>query len=290
MSEWLSWLCHQLFHSFLDVLKLFPFLFFAYLLMEFVEHRAKAKTVKMISSCGKLGPLAGALLGIFPQCGFSASAAGLFSGGIVTAGTLAAVFLSTSDEMLAILISHFTPPGAILKILGIKISFALVAGFGLDLVLGAKQKKTPTAVGELCEHDGCQCQKGRILLPALRHALEVALFLMLVTLGLNLLVHRVGEETIGSVLTAVPLLGPVLAALVGLIPNCAASVVLTRLWLEGALSAGAMIGGLLTGSGIGLLVLFRTNRRAKENLLFALYLFLVGALGGILLDAWGLVL
>ncbi len=281
---------HLLLHSLQDVAKLLPFLFLAYLFMEFIEHRAKAKTVKLVSSCGRLGPLAGALLGVFPQCGFSSSAAGLYAGGIITAGTLAAVFLSTSDEMLAILVSNFTPFPVILKILGIKILCALIAGFGLDLALRSAKKKTPSTVEELCEHDGCQCQKGKILLPAVRHTLEVALFLALLTFLLNFAVHLIGEDSLAGFLTAFPLLGPVLAALVGLIPNCASSVVLTQLWLEGALSAGAMIGGLLTGSGIGLLVLFKTNRSVKENCFILLYLLLVGALCGVLLDALGLVL
>lgn len=281
---------HLLLHSLQDALKLLPFLFLAYLLLEFIEHRAKAKTVKLVTSCGKLGPMAGALLGAFPQCGFSASAAGLYAGGLISAGTLCAVFLSTSDEMLAILVSNFTPLPTVAKILGIKILCALIAGFGLDLALRPVRKKTPAATEELCELEGCQCRRGRILFPALRHSLEVAAFIALLTFLLNLAVHLIGEDTLASLLTSYPLLGPVLAALVGLIPNCASSVILTQLWLEGALSAGAMIGGLLTGSGIGLLVLFRTNRAPKENCLILLYLLLVGILCGTVLELFGLAL
>ena len=276
----------------LDLLKLLPFLFLTYLLMEYLEHRASLGTEKLLGASGKAGPLAGALLGVFPQCGFSASAAGLYSGGIISAGTLAAVFLSTSDEMLPILIPRAVGSGGfgvIWKILAVKVLSAVALGFGVDIFLKLTRRKVRKNVSGLCEHEHCHCDKG-ILRSALSHTLKIGAFIAAVTLAMNFAVALIGEDALGSLLTGRPFLGPVLAALVGLIPNCAASVVITELGLSGVLSAGATVGGLMTGSGVGLLVLFRTNRPMKENALFALFLFAAGAICGVLLDLGGFTL
>ncbi len=280
-------LLHLLLHALKDGLSLFPFLFLAYLLTEYLEHRAKERTARIIASCGAWGPLAGAVLGIFPQCGFSAAAAGLFASGVISMGTVAAVFLSTSDEMLPILLVNQIPPSSIGVILLIKLLCAAVAGFALDLALRSLRRGIPAHHGEFCEEHCCCREEHGLLRSALRHSLSVTLWIALITFLLNTAVHLVGEDSIARFLTSFPLLGPLLASLVGLIPNCASSVLLTQLWVEGALSCGAMIGGLLTGSGIGLLVLFRTNRSVKENCFLLLFVYLIGALCGVVMDSFG---
>ena len=269
----------------LDLVRLLPFLFLTYLLMEFLEHRAGNGAEKLLGASGKAGPLAGALLGVFPQCGFSASAAGLYAGGVVSAGTLAAVFVSTSDEMLPLVLASGTP-GVIWRILAVKVASALVLGFGLDLILRLTRRRDHKNLSGLCEHEHCHCDKG-ILRSALSHTLKIGGFVAAVTLAMNFAVAAVGEDALGSLLADRPFLGPVLSALTGLIPNCAASVLITKLGLSGVLSPGATVGGLMTGSGVGLLILFRTNRPMRENVLFALFLFAVGAAGGLLLDTAG---
>ena len=293
MPELIHHLPHILWHCLLHVLRLVPFLFCSYWLMEYVEHKAQSRAGRWMSRVGPWGPLAGALCGLVPQCGFSASAAGLFAGGLISLGTLTAVFLSTSDEMLVILLSNLTPLGTVAKILGLKLGLALLAGFLLDAVFGRMKGRGADhkhSVEHLCHQEGCGCHEKPLWRSALTHTLEVSLFLLAVTLALELVLELVGEAALGTFLTSFPLVGPLLAALVGLIPNCASSVLLTQLWLRGALSAGSLIGGLLTGSGIGLLVLFKTNRPMKDNLFLLLFLFLFGALCGLVLDTLGLIL
>ena len=281
---------HLLLHTLENFLFTLPFLFLAYLLTEYLEHRAKGKTLRLIASCGALGPLAGGLLGLIPQCGFSAAAAGLFSSGVISMGTVAAVFLSTSDEMLPILLANRISPVSIGAILLIKLLCAVAAGFALDLALRSLKKESVHHHGEQCEEHCCCRESHGVLTSALRHSLSVALWIALISLFLDLGVHLLGEEQIAGFLISFPLAGPLLASLVGLIPNCASSVLLTQLWVEGALSCGAMIGGLLTGSGIGLLVLFRTNRSIKENFFLLAFVYLVGALCGAVMDGLGFAL
>lgn len=271
-----------------DTAKLAPFLFVTYLVMELVEHRAGDRSRRVMERAGAFGPAVGALLGAVPQCGFSASAAGLYSGGVVTAGTLVAVFVSTSDEMIPLMLSS-DRPGAILKVVGIKILIALILGFALDLALRLMKKQPRKHVEELCAHDHCHCERG-VVRSALIHTLEIVAFIFAINLALNIVVETVGESAVEAFLSSSPVLAPVAAALVGLIPNCAASVLLTRLALSGILSAGAAVGGLVTGSGLGLLVLFRTNRPHRENFLFAAFLFVSGIASGLILDALGFAL
>lgn len=283
----------------LDSLKLLPFLFLTYLLMEWLEHRAGDKAKHFLERSGTFGPLLGSLLGAVPQCGFSASAAGLYAGGVITAGTLMAVFLSTSDEMLPILISHEASPLLILKILGIKVAVGVLVGFLTDFVLrltrradsaNSEKEHDHDHIGELCEEDHCHCENG-ILRSALHHTLQIFVFILVISFLLNLVVFLVGEDKLAAFLSSVPGLSQALSGLVGLIPNCAASVVITEMYLEGILSTGSMLSGLLVGAGIGLLVLFRVNHKhLKDNLAFTVILYGAGVLTGILTDALGLVL
>ncbi len=269
----------------LDSLKLLPFLFLTYWLMEWLEHRAGEKTRAAIARTGKAGPLLGAALGLVPQCGFSAAAAGLFAGGVASLGTLFAVFLATSDEMLPIFLGAGVAPLKILTVLGVKFAVAVAVGFAVDLF--CPQKEGEGTVHDLCDREHCHCERG-IFRSALHHTLHISLFVLIVNLALGLAIGFIGEARLAAFINAVPLLGACLAALIGLIPNCAASVLVASLWLEGVISGGAMLAGLLTGAGAGLLVLFRTNRSRGQSALIALLLFVFGAFFGAVFDLTGL--
>jgi uncharacterized membrane protein YraQ (UPF0718 family) len=284
---------HILGHTALDTALLVPFLLLTYLAMEWMEHKMGDGTRHVIERAGRFGPALGGLLGAVPQCGFSSAAAGLYAGRVISLGTLFAVFLSTSDEMLAVAISHLpdgsVSVGGILKILVAKVLMGMLFGFLIDLVLPKKHachEKEHDHIGEMCEHHHCGCEKG-IFRSAVIHTLEVALFIFIASFALDLVVHFVGEETLAAFLGGAGLLANLVAPLVGLIPNCAASVVITELYISGALSVGALYGGLLTGAGVGILVLFRTNRPFWENVLVALGLYGIGAVSGILIDLLG---
>ena len=287
MPEILHLTGHALLHSLEETLKLLPFLFLTYLLMEFLEHKAGGAAERWLKGSGKIGPLLGGAMGVIPQCGFSTAASGLYTGRIITTGTLLAVYLSTSDEMLPILISGGAPLPLILKLLGSKLIIGIAAGFSIDLLaklLRPKNKNAPEPqIEELCEREHCDCHD-HFALSALKHTLRIALFLYLFTFALHVAVELIGEEHIAALILDRPVVGSLLSALVGLIPNCAASVLLTQLYLEGVLSAGCMLAGLLAGSGMGLLVLFRVNKSKKEAFLILLLLFAIGTLFGLLTD------
>lgn len=273
----------------IDSVKLLPFLFITYLIMEYIEHKTSEKAKETIQKSGKFGPFFGSVLGIFPQCGFSVSATNLYAARVITLGTLIAVYLSTSDEMLPIFISESVPITTILKILGIKLVIGMVAGFLIDFALRIKNKnkQEPEKIVDLCEKDHCHCEHG-IVKSALKHTLNIFLFIMIVTFVINIAMYFIGEETIAGFLQNKPILGPILAGLIGLIPNCAASVVITQMYLENVISAATMISGLLVGAGVGLAVLFKTNKGLKENLKITGLLYCVGVIAGILLEFIGL--
>lgn len=271
--------------SFIDSIKLLPFLFLTYLAMEYLEHKAGQRMQESIRSAGAGGPAIGSVLGVFPQCGFSTVASNLYAGRIITMGTLLAVFLSTSDEMLPIMISENVGAAVILKILAVKVAVALAAGFAVDLLLGKKQRQMQ--IGHLCEQHHCHCENG-IWKSALHHTVEIFLYIMVLSFTLNLLIGWIGEDAISSLFLNRPVVGELLAALVGMIPNCASSVAITQLYLNGVLSAGAMISGLLAGSGVGLLVLFRVNDDQKENIRILALLYGIGVAGGIVVNWLGI--
>lgn len=271
--------------SFIDSIKLLPFLFLTYLAMEYLEHKAGQRMQESIRSAGVGGPAIGSVLGVFPQCGFSTVASNLYAGRIITMGTLLAVFLSTSDEMLPIMISENVGAVVILKILAVKVAVALAAGFAVDLLLGKKQRQMQ--IGHLCEQHHCHCENG-IWKSALHHTVEIFLYIMVLSFILNLLIGWIGEDAISSLFLNRPVVGELLAALVGMIPNCASSVAITQLYLNGVLSAGAMISGLLAGSGVGLLVLFRVNDDQKENIKILGLLYGIGVSGGIVVNWLGI--
>lgn len=267
----------------LDSVKLLPFLFAAYLAIEFIEDRAEEKTVALVHRAGRWGPVLGAALGVIPQCGFSAATANLYAGGIITRGTVLAVFLSTSDEMLPILISSSAPASLIFKLLGYKVLAGIVIGVAVDTVAAKLGYVRNKSIHEMCEQEHCHCEDG-MFKSALRHTVKIFLFLFVVTFALNLLVEAVGTDKLGAFVLNRPVAGELLGGIIGLIPNCAASVVLTTLYLEGAMSGGAMLSGLLVGSGVGLLVLFRMNRDWRDNLVTVGLLYAGGVIFGLLAD------
>lgn len=272
----------------LDSVKLIPFLFITYLIMEWIEHKTKEKTKETIQKSGKWGPLIGSILGIFPQCGFSVSATNLYAARVITLGTLIAVYLSTSDEMLPIFLSEAVPMETILKILGIKLLIGMVAGFIIDFVLRIKNKnKEEHKIVDLCEKEHCHCEDG-IVKSALTHTLHITIFIVLVTFIVNIVIYFIGEDAIGGFLMNQPILGPIVAGLLGLIPNCASSVILTQMYLENVISSATMIAGLLVGAGVGIAVLFKTNKGIKENLKIVTLLYAIGIISGIILEFLGL--
>ena len=275
---------HAMEHTFLDTVKLIPFLFLTYLAMEYLEHRAGEKATTLVKKSGRLGPIFGSLLGIVPQCGFSAAASNLYAGRIITMGTLLSIYLSTSDEMLPILISEGAPASLIGKILLIKVLIGMAAGFLIDLFFHRKEKEHDH-IHEICEHEHCHCERG-IFRSAVSHTLQITLYILLVAFVLEVILGIVGEEALAGLISDRPVLGPDLAGIVGLIPNCASSVVLTQLYLDlnGAMSFGTMLAGLLVNAGVGLLVLFRVNHDKKDNLKIVGLLYLIGVASGIVLE------
>lgn len=273
----------------LDTLKLLPFLFFTYLVLEFIEEKAEKGSLKLVRQSGVLGPVIGSVVGIVPQCGFSASASNLFAQRLISAGTLIAVFLSTSDEMLPILISSAVPPLTILKLLGFKVLAGILFGLAADKLFRlCRHEGERVDLHELCEEENCGCEERGVFLSALLHTLQIAGFVLAINLALGLLLHFVGEETLSGLILNKPVLGPILSGLVGLIPNCAASIIITELYLSGAMTAGSMMAGLLTASGVGLLVLFRINRRAmRDNVKILAFTLVSAILTGIALDLAG---
>ena len=329
----------------LDTVKLIPFLLITYMGMEYLEHKAEKHTTGMLEKAGHFGPLIGAVVGILPQCGFSAAASSLFAGGVISVGTLIAVFLSTSDEMLPIFISEGVHPATMMKILATKAMLGLVSGFLLDIFMrhGRHTKAPEKHIHDLCVHEHCACdddeededelhdeahahdahsphednaddhahrhvaeehhshehahaghhhhQKGfmGIAMPALHHTIQITGFIFFITLVITLLVEGIGAEAIGHFLSGKPIIGVFLAGVVGLIPNCAASVSITQLYLMGILNAGQMMAGLLVGAGVGLLVLFRTNDHPNENLRITIMLYGLGVFWGLVIEYLGIV-
>lgn len=292
MEEFTHIAGHVLEHSVADTLYLIPFLFVTYLVMEWLEHKTGGKAQAAVQRAGAAGPIVGAVVGVVPQCGFSAVAATLWAGRVITLGTLFAVFLSTSDEMLPIFIAEQVPLIVILKILGAKIVVGMVMGFVVDAGMRlARRIDAPLHIHDLCERDHCHCHDGEggILKSALKHTLQVTVFIFVITIVLNGVLEVVGEDVLGEFLSANPVLSVFGSALVGLVPNCAASVVIAQLYVSGVLGSGAMLAGLLVSAGVGLLVLVRTNRHWKQNVAIIVGLYAMGVFWGLIANALGIV-
>lgn len=328
-SEFLHIAEHVLEHSLSDTLYLIPFLFVTYLVMEWLEHRTGNKTQEAIKHAGAAGPIVGALLGVVPQCGFSAVSATLYAGRVITLGTLFAVFLSTSDEMLPIFLAEQVPMETILSIMGAKVIVGMIMGFVVDAVVRlARRDKQDLRIHELCAQDNCGCigegceacaenpelvyehhddcgdgcdhehhvhdhdhdhdhgWKG-IFLSALKHTVQVMVFIFIITVVLDAVIEVVGEDVLGDFLAANPMFSVLASALVGLIPNCAASIVIADLYIEGVLGAGAMFAGLLVSAGVGLLVLVRANRHWRQNVAIIVALYCIGVFWGFMVNLFG---
>lgn len=319
--------------SVIDTLKLIPFLFLTYLAMEALEHSASHHVRAAVEKSGKAGPVVGSILGALPQCGFSAMAATLYAGRVVTAGTLIAVILSTSDEMIPVFVAHQESPTRLFGILALKVIVGIIAGLLVDVALRMFHRTGDghAHIHELCERAHCHCEDvedengsaeaepkaqaatagehddvarrahehahshdrhGHGLWPIVRsalvHTVQVTVFIFLVTFVFGLLIEGVGEDAIGELLADHPVRATFIAALVGLIPNCGASVALTKLFLDGTLAAGPMVAGLLVSGGVGLLVLWRTNADLRQNAAVTGVVYAVGVAVGLLVGATGM--
>lgn len=263
----------------LDCLKMLPVLYLAYLLMEFIEHHAGSKMSAAVTKVGRAGPLIGAALGVVPQCGFSGAIAGLYAGGVASLGTLIAVFLSTSDEMLPLLISSGARGGLIFEIVLIKFLCGLAAGFLIDLV---HHRKSSAQIHDLCQREHCSCERHNIFVSAAIHCAQVLAVIFVLSVLLGLAFELGGREQLARLLPDIPVLRELVAALVGLIPSCSASVLLTELYLGGVISAGPLISGLCVNAGAGLLVLLRLNQNKKENAKIIALLYVCGVISGLI--------
>ena len=263
-----------------DSLRMLPFLFAAFLLLESLEHHSGSLPGKILTRFSKGGPFFGALLGCIPQCGFSVLAANLYAGGVVSPGTLLSVFLATSDEAVLILMGHPGNGAEICQLLVAKIGIAIIAGYLTDLFLADKITSSKH-IGDLCSHCGCHGNHG-IIKPALNHTVRLFGYIFLFSGILNALLEIFGLTTVSFFLLNGSLLQPFLAALIGFIPNCAASVILTELYLSGALSFASVIAGLCTNAGLGLIVLYKVNKNRSENLKLTALLYITAAISGIL--------
>lgn len=313
--------------SVIDTLKLIPFLLVTYLAMEALEHFASNKVKEAVERAGTAGPVVGGLLGALPQCGFSAMAATLFSGRVVTAGTLVAVILSTSDEMIPVFVAHQEPVSRMLAIIATKVALGIVAGLLLDLVLRLLHRAGDghAHIHELCEREHCHCEEADepdedegedehgshgghhdhahhhghshshhgvwgIVRSACVHTAQVTAFIFLISLLFGLIIEGFGVDSIRSMLAYHPVRATFIAALVGLIPNCGASVAIAELFLDGTLATGPMLAGLLSSGGVGLLVLWRTNAEARQNVYVTLLVYGVAVLAGLAVCALGILL
>lgn len=282
-------LLHALEHTLEDTIKILPFLLIAYLIMEYIEHKTTNKTREAIKKSGRFGPFIGSLLGAFPQCGFSVTATNLYAGRVITLGTLFAVYLSTSDEMLPILLSEGVAGPLILKILGIKILIGIIAGVIIDLILNKfyKNNKEESKIESICEHDHCHCEEG-IWKSAIKHTINVFIFIFIISLLLNIAIEYIGEDNLAGLISNKLVISALIASLIGLIPNCASSVILTQLYLSNVLGLAVMIGGLLVNAGVGLIVLFKVNHNQKENIGIVTGLYLIGVISAIILQLIGI--
>lgn len=283
---------HGFVHTLEDNLKIIPFLFVTYCIMEAMEKAMERGSERAVKSSGKLGPLFGGIAGIFPQCGFSAAAASFYSGGVITLGTLLAIFLSTSDEMLPIFISETVAIPTIIKILIAKALIGIAVGFAVDFLLPKVGKKEVVKkhIHDLCEQEHCHCEdeEGSIWKSALIHTLRVFSFIFVVSFILNLIFAAGGERFLVWLADNHSVLAAIITGIVGLVPNCGASVVITQLYLKNVISTGAMMAGLLVGAGVGVLVLFRTNRPVKQNIKITGLLYATGVAAGLIIDLAGI--
>ncbi len=283
-------LIHTFKHTLIDSAKILPFLFIVFLFLEYIEHKMSEKSHELIHKAGKFGPLIGGILGTIPQCGFSVMASNLYATRVITLGTLISIFLSTSDEMLIIMLASADKVSVITKglyLVLIKAVIAIFAGFIIDLILRKRKIVEKEKIHDFCEQEKCKCEHG-VFRSAVHHTLRVIFFIFIVSFVLNFVIEYFGEDMLAKILLKNSIFAPVLAGIVGLIPNCASSVVITEMFLSDAISFGSCLSGLLVGSGVGLLILFKVNRPMKKNLFIVALLFVIGVSCGIIFDLIGI--
>lgn len=267
-----------------DTLKLLPYLLVTFIILELLEHKLRGNNEKLLKRNKKFGPAIGGILGALPQCGFSSMASNLFSGRVITMGTLIAVFLSTSDEMLPIMLSEDNVDYVmLLKILGFKVLIGIIAGYIVDLLYRKKQEKH-MHIHELCNEEHCDCEHHGIILSSIIHTLKIGLFVLIANLAINIIIFYIGEDNLKNVLLNKNIFTYFISSLIGLIPNCASSVIMTELYLSNLITIGNLLSGLLTGSGLGILLLFKTNKNMKENIAILSTIYSIGVLVGIIVD------
>lgn len=270
-----------------ETLILFPYLYLTYLFMEVMEHKLSRRNSIYIRKAGQYGPIVGGILGIIPQCGFSVAGANLYSTGLITLGTLMAVFLSTSDEMLPLLISKGIDFGTISGILIIKVLFAIIVGFAIDKFLPEKfiKHKNEINISEFCKREKCKCEhKENVFVSAFKHTDKICIFIFIFSLILNTALTFGGKEILFEALVNMPIISKLMASLIGLIPSCYPSVLLTQLYASGAISASTLIAGTLSNAGLGYLVLYRVNKNEQENARILALLLVVGFVCGIIAE------
>ena len=269
----------------IDTLKILPLLFIAYLLMELLEKKASAKMENTLGKIGKAGPVVGSLLGCVPQCGFSGASANLYTAGIITEGTLIAVFLSTSDEAIVLMLSSLAPVKTIGKLILVKVLIGVVAGYLIDFI--NRKRKIAKIPVDMCRDCGCDENEG-IFKPALKHTVKIGVFIFIVNFVLFNIASVLGEDFINSILLSGSFFQPFITGLVGLIPNCAVSAAITELYTCGTLSFGSAVAGLCSGAGVGLAVLFKANPIKRENLRIVWTLYIIAVISGIVLNVLGI--
>lgn len=268
----------------IDTIKLLPFLFIVFLLLEFIEHKLSKKSQKVLLKHKSKGPIIGGLLGGLPQCGFGAMASSLYSTRVITMGTIIAIFLSTSDEMLPIMISEKVDIIIILSIILFKVVVGIIVGLLVDLIYRQKEDKEHSHIHDLCDDEHCHCDDDNIFKSSIIHTLKTALFILIASILINIIIYFVGEEILSNLLQSNNILVYFISSLIGLIPNCASSVVITEVFLSNLITIGVALSGLLTGSGIGILLLFKSNKNIKENLTILGIIYFVGVFVGFIVD------
>ena len=280
MSEIIDVIVDLIKDTLIDGVKLLPFLFITFLLMELIEHKFGDKLNKMLAKVNKIGPLFGSLLGIIPQCGISASASNFYITRVISLGTLISVYLSTSDEMLPILISENAPIPMIVKLLAIKFVCGIIFGFVIDFLT---RKRTKEDIKDFCELEDCDCDHG-VIKSSVIHTLKTFIYILIISFILNIIFEFFGEGFLEKVLMKNNPFGVIITSLIGLIPNCGVSILLTELYLKDIISVGKLLSGLLVNAGVGLLILVRYNKNRKDTIKIIAILLSIGVLVGFIFD------
>lgn len=266
--------------TFLDSLKLLPFLLITYLLMEYLEHKSLKSNTKLMERAGKLGPLWGSILGVLPQCGFSIASSNLYVSRVISLGTLISIYLSTSDEMLVVLLSKSVSIKIILLLVILKVLVGMFFGFLIDFLF---RKKNNNFDSELCEREDCHCGSN-IFTSSIKHTFNTYIFILGVTFLFNVLTSFVSMDKVSLFLRNFSFLTPFILGVIGLIPSCASSVIITELFLDNVISLGSALAGLFANSGVALAVLFRNNKNRKENFLILGILYIISVVSGIIIN------